>query len=288
MSSFQDLISSISNLFSKQTRAVQKRQTGLELMGSSTSKLSKAQKEIQNKKEITQLKSKMGELQRSDLGVKISDIETNFYRQALEDFQSKMQESFQKQGEAIGKFQQVGEDYRKKLEEIQAQNKPWAMTSLSQADKKALSSPEELMKLYQQKNEMQQRGFHSAARWMKQNWNNENSYLYKAYQQANEITKQRELSTSYDTQIQNTQRSLAIAQQAAIDQAQITASPLDATRNQLLDTLGKQIINRQTTPSSSILTETKEGPAKKPTTLPKVKQQLRRIEQPSYYEGRPQ
>lgn len=291
MSSFQDLLSSVSNIFSQQQKARQVQQTNLELSQPS-GRLSKAQREITKKKEIAQLKSKIGELQRSDLGVRVSDIETNFYKQALEGFQSKAGEAFQKRLEAKTKLNQINEEFQKALEQ-QRVNPTNILNGnpnlrLSETEKKALSDSKAIVDLFNQKNEMQKKGYHSAARWMQRNWNNENSYLYKAYVQANEVLKQQEMGASYDTQIQNTQRSLDLATQTAIEQAQITATPLDVIRNQTIDTLGREIRERETGPSTSILTETKEGPAKKETTTPKVKQKLKRVEQPSYYEGRPQ
>jgi len=293
MSSFQDLLSSVSNMFSQQQKERQVRQTNLEL-GKPTGRLSKAQRQIAKKKEIAQLKSKIGELQRSDLGVRVSDIETNFYKQALQGFESKVAETYQKKFEARTKLEQVNQAFQDALQQQQQSTTPFSLwrtdpnLRLSEAEKTTMSSPKAIVDLFNQKNEMQKKGYRSAARWMKRNWNNEDSYLYKAYVQANEILKQQEMGTSYNQQIENTQRSLDLATQTAIEQAQITAAPLDVIRNQTIDTLGREIKERETTPSTSILTETKEGPAKTETTTPKVKQKLKRVQQPSYYEGRPQ
>ncbi len=293
MSSFQDLLSSVSNMFSQQQKERQVRQTNLEL-GKPTGRLSKAQRQIAKKKEIAQLKSKIGELQRSDLGVRVSDIETNFYKQALQGFESKVAETYQKKFEARTKLEQVNQAFQDALQQQQQSTTSFSLwrtdpnLRLSEAEKTAMSSPKAIVDLFNQKNEMQKKGYRSAARWMKRNWNNEDSYLYKAYVQANEILKQQEMGTSYNQQIENTQRSLDLATQTAIEQAQITAAPLDVIRNQTIDTLGREIKERETTPSTSILTEAKEGPAKTETTTPKVKQKLKRVQQPSYYEGRPQ
>jgi hypothetical protein len=280
-------------MFSQQQKERQVRQTNLEL-GKPTGRLSKAQRQIAKKKEIAQLKSKIGELQRSDLGVRVSDIETNFYKQALQGFESKVAETYQKKFEARTKLEQVNQAFQDALQQQQQSTTSFSLwrtdpnLRLSEAEKTAMSSPKAIVDLFNQKNEMQKKGYRSAARWMKRNWNNEDSYLYKAYVQANEILKQQEMGTSYNQQIENTQRSLDLATQTAIEQAQITAAPLDVIRNQTIDTLGREIKERETTPSTSILTEAKEGPAKTETTTPKVKQKLKRVQQPSYYEGRPQ
>lgn len=288
MSSFQDLLKGVSTYFEQRSRT---KAANLELTGSSTKRRSKGQREIEKKKEIQKIKGMMGELQRAEL-VRPSTIETDFFKKTLEDFIGKKQETQTRQEEARSGFEQVRQEYERKMQELSvgpgAIFNPYRTKYEKYAE--TLKDPNKVLDLFKQKNEMQQAGYHSAARFMQREWKNMESPLYKAYLKANEIKKQGELSNYYTTQATNTQRSLDIASQTAVVQAEAQAVPLQSIRQQTIDTLGREIIDRggTTNTTTSLATETKEGPTKKTTTTSRVKDKLRRIEQPSFYETRPQ
>ena len=288
MSSFQDLLKGVSTYFEQRSRT---KAANLELTGSSTKRRSKGQREIEKKKEIQKIKGMMGELQRAEL-VRPSTIETDFFKKTLEDFIGKKQETQTRQEEARSGFEQVRQEYERKMQEntmgLSALFDPYRRKYGQYSE--ILKDPNKVLDLFKQKNEMQQAGYHSAARFMQREWKNMESPLYKAYLKANEIKKQGELSNYYTTQATNTQRSLDIASQTAIVQAEAQAVPLQSIRQQTIDTLGREIIDRggTTNTTTSLATETKEGPTKKITTTSRVKDKLRRIEQPSFYETRPQ
>jgi len=295
MSSFQDLLKGVSTYFNSRTAA---KAANLELSGSSTKKKSKGQREVERKKDIQRIKGMIGELQRSDLGVKINDIETNFFKNALANFASKKEESQVISNYAMAEMEKLKEEHREKLSTpTSATGQPLTMASFwtptyaskyGNIDETYFTDPEKVVKLFQDKNEAQKAGYRSAARWMNAHWGNMDSPLYKAYLQADKIVKQKDLIKYYSGQEENTQRSLDLASQNAIAAAEAEAVPLENIRQQTIDTLGREIRERETSPTLTLATETKEGPKKKTTTPPRVKDKLRRVEQTSFYETRPQ
>lgn len=289
MSSFQNLLAGISTYFKKQETNRQERQAGLELSSASTNKTTKAQRETARKKDISKIKGMVGELQRSDLGLKVSDIETNFYKQSLSDLANKKQEAEEQKAAAMSRYMQVKQKHEEKLMQDEPQETRYFF-SQSYKDRYGsadLSDPKKILDLFKTKNEMMKKGFRSAARWMRANWEREESPLYQAYLQANEIERQQDFSKYYTQQSEETQRNLQQAEQTAITQFEAAQAPLENIRQQTINTLGREIKERETTPSIGLLTETKEGPSKT-QPKPRVKDKLKRVEQPSLFEGRPQ
>lgn len=230
--------------------------------------------EVDRKKEIKRLKGLAGELQRAET-YKISDIETNFYKDMLTSLQQKQNQARTEYEAAASKFAALSDMYI---------NDP--STAAWGREREAMKTPQGIIDLFKERREMADNRYRSAGRFLRAHADNPDSPLWQALLAAGSMSTQDSFQKYYGTRIAETQTSLSEATLSAMQQAEENAVVLNELRDTTISDIQQAIKTRTQRPSNELLTETQQGPARK-QGITFTKNNKEKVMEPSLFAERP-
>lgn len=293
MSSLQDLFGQVSSYYNRMDKAKIRDSTELSSSFMPTNQTGGLLNATQKKKDITQIKGMIGNLQRSDLGVRLNTIESDFYKAAIAGYDAELvaRQNTRQEGQILLSYQQQA------IANHYSLNKPRSFKGsgdkyrrIRQDYVSAFGSPQTLMAYYQdvlahpnadpERTLLYYGGLRDSLR-------DENSLTSRLYHTAESMNRAQQITNSKIAKRAEAQQALIGAEATALANAETLRINLDLQRDRTVNTLEDDLRDRTLgTNTIALLTETNKGAAKPTISLPKDK--TKQVTQPSLYANRPQ